>query len=709
MTRHNHLVLGQQAFHAGKLAAARDHFSQGRANEPELASLYDINIGLIDSLTQHSGHGVDIIIPVFNALDDVKQCLNAIDQSDQDQLKTVFVINDGSDQQTTEWLQEFCDNRKPFQLINNPDNIGYTKTVNKGLRLAQSDYIITLNSDTIIPKNLIGSMLACFSSNPKIGVVGPLSNAASWQNVPNLIGDDGKFAINTIPFNFNTNEFNHIVNCASNHSFPSVDFVNGFCFMIKKAVLDTIGLLDEQSFPMGYGEENDLCMRVSDAGYQLAIADNCYVFHAKSKSFGSERKTELSQAGHQKLIDKYGDRFHQKLERTKTNSSLNQVRERLSTYLSKVVNQISPNDLKILFLLPVKGGGGGAHSVIQEVMAMRALHVDAKIAINSDHHEDFQLKYSDLGEELFSEIFIQYKPDRPDELPTQAFDCVVATIFSSVKHLKAMHDQSNHFLPCYYVQDYEPLFFKEGSEQWIEAKSSYSLIKNCCLIAKTSWIADEVFKHHSVPVQKVRPSLDEKIYFSSRSKQCQTQAVITAMIRPQTPRRGAARTMILLSHLKKRFKDRIQIRLFGCESNNPEWDALHQDFEYVNHGILTRTEVAELLQQSSIFIDLSDYQAFGRTGFEAMACGCIPVMPIHGGAVEFAKDNENSLLVDTFDVEDVLTRIIPIIENPMKRLEMKINGVESSMQYSKLDAAQSELKVLHRNYLQWALLHKGNS
>ena len=57
-------------------------------------------------------------------------------------------------------------------------------------------------------------------------------------------------------------------------------------------------------------------MRASEAGFKLAIADNCYVFHAKSKSFGSEHKA-LSKAGHQKLIEKHGELFHNKLEKTK--------------------------------------------------------------------------------------------------------------------------------------------------------------------------------------------------------------------------------------------------------------------------------------------------------------------------------------------------------------------------------------------------------
>ena len=183
-----------------------------------------------------------------------------------------------------------------------------------------------------------------------------MSNAASWQNVPRLIGDDGRFAINTIPFNLNTEQFNQLVRNASNQDFPEVEFVNGFCFMIRTKVLKQIGLLDEQAFPQGYGEENDLCLRASEAGFKLAIADNCYVFHAKSKSFGSERKEALSKAGHQKLIEKHGELFHNKLEKTKTNPALNQIRAQLNSYIQTIVQDTSPYDLKILFLLPVKGG-----------------------------------------------------------------------------------------------------------------------------------------------------------------------------------------------------------------------------------------------------------------------------------------------------------------------------------------------------------------
>ena len=133
-------------------------------------------------------------------------------------------------------------------------------------------------------------MLTCFSRDPDIGVVGPLSNAASWQNVPRLIGDDGRFAINNIPFNLNTEQFNQLVRNASNQDFPEVEFVNGFCFMIRAKVLEEIGLLDEQAFPQGYGEENDPCLRAAKPGSSWRLPTTVMSFMPNQKALAVSAK-----------------------------------------------------------------------------------------------------------------------------------------------------------------------------------------------------------------------------------------------------------------------------------------------------------------------------------------------------------------------------------------------------------------------------------
>ncbi len=74
---------------------------------------------------------------------------------------------------------------------------------------------------------------------------------------------------------------------------------------MKREVVEQVGYLDEIAFPMGYGEENDLCLRVRKAGYSLVVADHVYIYHVKSASFGSARRAELSKRRHSLLALKH--------------------------------------------------------------------------------------------------------------------------------------------------------------------------------------------------------------------------------------------------------------------------------------------------------------------------------------------------------------------------------------------------------------------
>lgn len=64
-----------------------------------------------------------------------------------------------------------------------------------------------LNSDTIVTKNWIDKMIECSNSGDNIGIVGPLSNTASWQSVPKIIGNNGDWCKNELPEGINVDYF----------------------------------------------------------------------------------------------------------------------------------------------------------------------------------------------------------------------------------------------------------------------------------------------------------------------------------------------------------------------------------------------------------------------------------------------------------------------------------------------------------------------
>lgn len=713
----SNIALGNKALQDKNYSQALKFYYIALAQQPELGGMIQGNIKLVQKKLGLSAdvlmaktdkaikpETIDIIVPVYNALDDVQMCLQSLADHTDGYRVRVLVVNDGSGAETTLWLRDYCTGNELFRLIEHPVNKGYTCTVNTGLRASTADYVITQNSDTIVSAGWLTGLVRCMKSSPKIGVVGPLSNAATWQNVPKLRDDLGGFAVNDLPPGHSVGSMARLVDSASSRRYPRMPFINGFCFMIRRAVIDAIGYMDEENFPVGYGEENDFCIRATDAGFELAVADDVYVYHAKSKSFGHARRKELSAQGTASLKKKHTtEKYYAWVEAIKKTETLDTIREEIQSALSDKQHGPLPDlmTMRILFLLPVKGGGGGAHSVVQEVTGMRRMGLHASVGVKHEQVDGFVKAYADIDGARDS--FIGFDNNNLIQV-SENFDIVIGTIFSSMKLVKRIIDVNPHILPAYYVQDYEPMFFAECSAKWQEARDSYTLVQGAFLFAKTQWIIDEVKRQHGVTVHKVQPSIDHEVY-KPVQRGASGRLNVCTMIRPQTPYRGAERTMRLLARLHKHFGDRIAIHLFGCESEHPDFQKLERAFPFENHGPLLRPQVAALLAQSDLFIDLSDFQAFGRTALEAMACGCAAAVPTVGGAYEYAIHQENALVLDTLDEPSCLSSISSLLEDPDALQLMRRKGLATAARYSVHAAAVSEAVPLEVALIAWRTTH----
>ncbi len=641
---------------------------------------------------------VDVIVPVYNALLDVKNCLMALACNSDGFNVNCYIINDRSDSETSIWLVDFCKNRNKFHLYENEENLGYTKSVNKGLRLSTADYVVTLNSDTIVTPGWLSSMIDCAESADEIGIVGPLSNAASWQNVPVLKDFSGQFAVNQLTENINPIDMAALASHISYGNNVSLPFINGFCFLIKRKVIDTIGYLDEIYFPKGYGEENDYCIRANDAGFRLMVVDNAYVYHAKSKSFGGEVKKLLSAEGDKAIRAKHSDKhFEFYLNKLRENQKkIEPTRSLFQNVLSNKDSLLIPDalSLSILFLLPVGGVGGGIHSVVQEVMMMRKMGVNASIAIVQANRDEYFKNYSKIDN--VDKLFISYSHINELKNICLDFDVVVATIYSSMKILKEIYTYNKSIIPAYYIQDYEPYFFDKDSEKYKIAYESYDLIDDCVGFAKTNWIINTVAKNHNLIVHKVCPSLDHSVYYPRKRPKNSTLIKLCAMVRFSSPRRAPIKTLRILRAIKSFFSDKVYIEIFGSAVDSDYY--LNNNMDYIDkiHGELDREGVAEILSNSDIFIDISDYQAFGRTAIEAMASGCIPVITEFGGVDEFAIGGKNCLLVNPFDENAVFKALVDLINSKNLINVLRVNALETAANFSIHKAAISELKLFSK-------------
>jgi len=282
--------------------------------------------------------------------------------------------------------------------------------------------------------------------------------------------------------------------------------------------------------------------------------------------------------------------------------------------------------MRIIFVLPSAGGGGGSHSIVQEVVGLRKLGVQAAIATPSIHSSQFQIRYPELHRE---------NVDNPIYLDTEqlagiiaGYDLAIATTALSVDAvLRASKQSQNPRLKLgYYVQDYEPLFYPPGSAEWAEASASFKAMKDALLFAKTGWLCSIVEANHNVSVRRVQASIDHDVY-RPLDRPLGEPFRVTAMVRPKTPRRAPKRTVRILEQIAFEFGQSVEVSFFGCGPDDLANIGLRPSPALDSLGVLDRWQVANTLRNSDLFLDLSDYQAFGRTGLEGMACGCVPVTP----------------------------------------------------------------------------------
>ncbi len=637
----------------------------------------------------------DIVICVHNALSDLRQCLESVFRNTPAPFHLI-IINDGSDAQTSSYLRELAGIQNEIELIEHIRPEGYTKSANQGLKTSRTEFVVLMNSDVIVPEFWLNRLMKPMLKENKIGLAGPVSNAASWQSVPERFDSNGEWKINALPEGMDVNDYDKKIQRISLKRYPEVPLLNGFCTLIRKEVLEKTGYLDEESFPVGYGEENDLCFRASAAGYKLIVNDSVYVFHAKSKSFGKAKRCELAEAGSKALEAKHGkSKINKAVRLLNENTYLAELRKAILNSSPNLQEEADDNKLKILFLLPIAGLAGGIHSIVQEANGMRELGIDARIATWDHFRQTYFTIYSELNnkEDLFC-FFNEF-----EELLEYAsgMDAVIATIHSSVILLKEICHRNPAVLPAYYIQDYEPLFFEKHSEDWKIAVESYTFVPGALLFAKTKWLQDITSELHNINVEKVSPSLDSELYYplflSNEDKSC---IVISAMVRPSTPRRGAERTMRVLKRIKEKHGDRVRIKIFGSQTELLQFYNLETDFDFQNLSLLNRTQTASLFRETDIFIDLSVYQAFGRTGLEAMACGCAVILPQKGGTDEYAEHLQNSLLIDTSDDDECCNAIDILIDDAELIEKIRFNAVKKAAEYSIRKAAISEILLIRK-------------
>ena len=226
---------------------------------------------------------VDIIIPIYNAYEDLTICLESLYKNTNLKENRLILINDNSpDERIKPYLEQ--QRGENIIVIHNESNKGFSNNINIGMAQSEENDVILLNSDTILTANWVEKIVACAYREPSIGTVTPLSNNATLCSVPEFCEE------NKLPEGMTVDQAGEIIEKCSMHRYPRITVAHGFCMFVKREVIDAVGNFDAETFERGYGEENDFCNRAEQAGYHHVMCDDTYIYHSGTKSFISKGK-----------------------------------------------------------------------------------------------------------------------------------------------------------------------------------------------------------------------------------------------------------------------------------------------------------------------------------------------------------------------------------------------------------------------------------
>lgn len=236
-------------------------------------------------------HGVDVIIPVYGAPESLRPCLESVAaKTDLERHRVILVVDGPQAEAVDSIVRDFAAaHGTAVTVLRNEQRLGFTGSVNRGMSASHGD-VVLLNSDTIVTPRWLEKLTAAACANGDTGTVTPLSNHATLCSVPRA------FEENLIPSGFDVDSFAELVERAAAREYPLLPTGVGFCLYIRRALLDDIGLFDAEHFGLGYGEENDFCLRALARGWLHVADDATFVYHAGSRSFGASREAQRRRA-----------------------------------------------------------------------------------------------------------------------------------------------------------------------------------------------------------------------------------------------------------------------------------------------------------------------------------------------------------------------------------------------------------------------------
>ena len=234
---------------------------------------------------------LSIVIVNYQTFELTKNTINSIFGYEHPFSYEVLVVDNASSDDSLAKLQEYLNDKVKF--ITSAENNGFAAGNNQALRIAEGDYVLLLNSDTIVWENTLEDIYSYMEKHRDVGACGCrvlLENGdldkACKRSFPNV--KNSFFRLFHIPTKSKDNDYN--LDNLPDDEIYEIDCLTGAFMFMRAEALDQVGFLDETFFM--YGEDIDLCYRIKKGGWKIVYYGKSKITHLKGAS-SKKQKSKL--------------------------------------------------------------------------------------------------------------------------------------------------------------------------------------------------------------------------------------------------------------------------------------------------------------------------------------------------------------------------------------------------------------------------------
>jgi len=229
---------------------------------------------------------LSIIIVNYNTEKLLKGCLESVYANANGTSLDIWVVDNNSRDNSVSMVKSQFPG---VQVLENPSNVGFSKANNMVISRRRSEYILLLNPDTVVMGDAIERMVTFMNGHPEVGIAGckvlnrdGTLQLACRRSIPTPKAAFFRLTGLSLLFPKSKTMAQYNMTYKSPDQTHEVDAVSGAFLMIRRKVVEDIGLLDEQFFM--YGEELDWCLRAKRAGWTVMYHPDAQIIHYKGES-----------------------------------------------------------------------------------------------------------------------------------------------------------------------------------------------------------------------------------------------------------------------------------------------------------------------------------------------------------------------------------------------------------------------------------------